>query len=206
LSIDSLTARRTRVVTLARAVMKEKKSHKGAFEREPDSWGDLLTADHVEATGISKGIRGEPVALNILDVFSVLNHFYPLMSKTADDACEAISHFIGKRPVGILYSDNSGELKAASKQLGIQTEFSQPGVPKTNAIIERKNQNVLTHALACLLGAGLPPRFWSFAAPCWCLLSNTEAVYGDSAWKLTHGEEFPGERIPFGAKVIYNPP
>ena len=87
-------------------------------------------------------------------------------------------------------------------------EGSQPGVPQTNAVIERTNQDIVCGARSCLDAAGLPPCFWSFAAPCYCLLENKApklADVGVSSWFKNHNAEFEGLRVPFGCKVIHMP-
>ncbi len=93
----------------------------------------------------------------------------------------------------------------ACKNIGILHDKSQPGIPQTNALIERTNQTILTKTIVCLLEAGLPPCYWTFAAPCVCLNLNTEFENGESAYFLTHGEEFPYKRFPFGCKVVFKP-
>ena len=115
---------------------------------------------------------------------------------------------VGKRLVTGLYSDNSGELKKACKIAKIQHDGGQPGVPQTNAIIERTNLDIVHGARCCLDPAGLPPCFGSFAAPCYCFLENTThkiSEVGVSAWFKSQGADFEGLRVPFGCKVIYMP-
>ncbi len=72
-------------------------------------------------------------------------------------------------------------------------------------MIERTNQHILTTTIVSMLEAGLPPCYWSFAAPCVALNMNTDFENGESAHALTHGEEFSGKRFPFGSKVLYKP-
>ena len=126
---------------------------------------------------------------------SGLKNIYPVSSKNADDVELSIRHFCGERPVTGFYSDNSGELKKALKSMKILHEGSQPGVPQTNAVIERTNQDIVCGARCCLDAAGLPPCFWSFAAPCYCLLENTAQKIehvGVSSWFHTHIAYFEG--------------
>jgi len=105
-----------------------------------------------------------------------------------------------------LYSDNSGEIGAALKKLRIMPHNSLPGVPQNNAVAERLNRDTLEGARTALMQAGLPACFWSFAAPHYCMMENTHFTHEDhSPWYKTHGDEFHGERIPFGAKVIFKP-
>ena len=105
----------------------------------------------------------------------------------------------------MVYSDESGELKAACHQLSIVHELPQPGIPKTNAIAERQNSDVLAMTRSSLVAAGLPACFWPYAAPCVCFNDNMrEGEYG-SAWTLTHKKEFKGKLFAFGCGVWFKP-
>ena len=55
--------------------------------------------------------------------------------------------------------------------------------------------------------AGLPPCFWSYAAPCFCVNFNITQIRDDtkSPWEFTHGEPFLGQRFPFGCLVWFLP-
>jgi len=67
--------------------------------------------------------------------------------------------------VECVYADNYSSYKQAIKRLGATYERSQPGISKSNAIIERCNQDVLQGARVVLCQAGLPACFWPWAAP-----------------------------------------
>ena len=99
--------------------------------------GELLTADHIDSKHVvQQGVNKEKEAFAIKDVYSGLFHMYACRSKTGGETSECIYHFVGKRALGYLYSDNSGEIIAACEALGIHHEGSQTGVPHTNAIID----------------------------------------------------------------------
>ena len=94
---------------------------------------------------------------------------------------------MGDRGVRKLYSDNSGEIGKALKELKIMPHNSQPGVPQTNAVIERLNQDILDGTRTSLVRAGLPACFWPFAAERYCLQENVHTgVDGGSPWCKTH--------------------
>ncbi len=189
-----------------RSTMKNKKSMRGAFKDEPTVWGELVTGDHLDSKRKNMvGFSGEKEAFTILDVFSGLRHIYPTASKDSVDTSLSIQHFAGDRTIKRFYSDNSGEINKACKSLEILRDGSQPGMPQTNSLAERNNQTIITKTIACLLEAGLPPCYWSFAGPCLCLLMNTDRSAGESAWFKTHGSEFPGLRLPLGCKVSFKP-
>jgi hypothetical protein len=104
-----------------------------------------------------------------------------------------------------VYSDNSGEIGSACAKLGWLHDTLVPGIPQTNALIERTNQSLVSLTITCLVEAGLPPCFWSFAAPCAAFLRNVRKVNGVCPYNKAHGTEFAGNHIPFGARVSYKP-
>ena len=84
-----------------------------------------------------------------------------------------MKHFIGLRQAKVMYSDNSGEIKKASKDLQILPQTSQPGMPANNAVAERTNQDILGGVRTNLEQAGLPACFWPYAAEHYCVMDNT---------------------------------
>ena len=172
----------------------------------------MLTCDHLDSRGaVNTGLHGERQALSIRDVFSKLKDIHPSKSKDTIDTEWAIADFIGDRIVKkayhhTMYSDQEDSIKAACKNLKIKSEFSQPGVPRNNAMIERTIGDILEGARTLLRTAGLPAMFWIWAARCYCFHENigTEDA-DDTPWFLTHKEHFKGERLPFGCAVRYLP-
>ena len=145
------------------------------------------------------GMHGSKDAMTVKDVWSSMKIIYPLGDKTADEARYALLDFNGDREVKRYYSDNSGELRQAIKDMGVPREGSVPGVPKTNGVIERTNRDILDGTRATLINAGLPGCFWEFAGPAYCHLDNIRVkADGTSPWMMTHGEAFKGNSIPFG--------
>ena len=191
--------------------MKNKRTKVGAYDRVLTHWGELLTSDHIDSKSKNMiGIAGEKEAYVIKDLWSGLQNFYPVPIKNAEDTAICIKHFAGIPSLRMgsainMYSDQSGEIRKACRDLGVLHDKSQPGVPQHNAMIERTNQHILTKTIVSMLEAGLPPCYWSFAAPCVALNMNTDFENGKSAYALTHGEEFSGKRFPFGSKVLYKP-
>ena len=95
-----------------------------------------------------------------------------------------------------------------AQRLGMRRHKSLPGVPKSNAVVERLNHEISRWSRCALAAAGLPCCFWPWAAETSCLLHNTEILekvgdeeVGLSQWAKTHGAEFEGYRIPLGCKV-----
>ena len=90
--------------------------------------------------------------------------------------------------------------------MGVENHASLPGEPNTNSLIERTNQIIVGGTTALYICAGMPPCFWSFVAPCFCVSYNIQGVAGDAPWSLCHGTEFPGTVIPVGCLVYHKPP
>ena len=88
---------------------------------------------------------------------------HPTMTKNAEDTAEKLREFRGDRTINCLYSDRSGEIKSALKSLRIMRKTSLPGVPRTNAVIERTNRDILEGVRSVLIRAGFPACFWTFA-------------------------------------------
>ena len=97
---------------------------------------------------------------------------YPKADKSVDSTMEATSHVKGERTIDTLYSDRSGEIKRALRDLQIVPDQSQPGVPQNNAVSERLVQDVLEGARTALVRAGLPPCFWEFACRHYCMAEH----------------------------------
>ena len=54
--------------------------------------------------------------------------------RKADSIADAINHFTGDRKIEIFYSDRSGEIERALRDLHIVSDTSQLGVPQNNAV------------------------------------------------------------------------
>ena len=112
----------------------------------------------------------------------------------------------GRNKILQIYSDNHPSLEKATHFVGANHEGSQPGHPKTNAIIERCNQDILIGTKVLLVAAGLPSCFWVYAGPAYCFYENlTQDQDGKSPWNERHNDEFKGEIIPFGCGVFFLP-
>ena len=72
--------------TCMRSKMKNAKSKHGSFQREPKAWGDVITADHLDARKKEMvGLIGEREALTIKDILSGLGNIYLTKSNSAED-------------------------------------------------------------------------------------------------------------------------
>ena len=172
--------------------MKEKYSRRGAFHREMKKWGDWLTFDHLYSGSLrARGIHKEPEGFVIKDVYSGLIHVFPVLGKDASYVTESLQFYRKRgKHVTEYYSDNAQEFLSGVKALGTTTIHTTrtPGIPKTNSIIERTIQLIVGGVTTCVLEAGLPPCFWSYAAPCFCMNYNVTKQKGNSAWKKAKDE------------------
>ena len=83
----------------------------------------------------------------------------------------------------------------------INHDLSEPGVPETNGLMEAMVQVVLAATRTKLEVGGAPRCFYIHAAMHYCMMRNILS----GAYKQVHGHEFPGLKIPFFAKVRYQP-
>ena len=189
--------------------MAQRRHFAGSYKRDPKKWGEIVTADHLVShkKGKKHGVRGFKNAVNIKDLWSGLIASVPVKDKGHEETRKAFKWFCGGRKIQRIYSDNSGELIAAADKLGVPHEPAEPGVPVSNAIAERNNQDILNMAKPALCRAGLPACCWPFAAPHACFMENTHWEDGrESAWAKTHRKgEFTGPKVPFGARVWFKP-
>ena len=97
-------------------------------------------------------------ALVIIDRATGWIECYPLKSKRWEDAHLALIDFFGPGPKPkFLYTDNSGELKRAIKELKTAHGTAIPYQPQSNGVAERAVRKVLEGTRTILLHAGLPP-------------------------------------------------
>ena len=128
--ICSLTSPRIHIVKpVAQRRGKRKRKCAGSYQNTTTRWGQLVTGDHITSTKD-----------NMLGI----------------DGSKAMLVFKGDRNIERLYSDRSGEIERALRELQIVPEQSQPGVPQTSAMAERLVQDVLEGTRTALVRAGLP--------------------------------------------------
>ena len=194
--------------TCVRAKMKHRKTRRGAFNRPLRKFGDLISFDYLDLDKSSLDLV--PVldykVLVVRDRFTGMIAGYSSRTGETDQVIRSLKHFIGRRKVLQLYSDDAPAFVKAAKELKISHDSSLPGRAQNNSYAERNNQFLIMTVSTCLLHAGAPPCFWKYALDCVCHLLNCEHTMEDgSAWMKTHDEEFKGQLIPFGAKVFFKP-
>ena len=172
------------------AKMRDVQHFKGAFDRKQTFWGELLTCDHIDSRS-NVGLLGDKQALIIKDLYSKLRDVHPAKTKEVIDTEWSIADFVGDRDAKksyhhTMYSDQEEAIRTACKNLKIKSEFSQPGIPRNNSIIERSVGDLLEGSRTLLRAAGLPTSFWSWAAKCFCFHENIGVEDGDDTpWFLT---------------------
>eukprot|EP00972_Heterocapsa_arctica_P111712 16427681-Heterocapsa_arctica.AAC.1 len=82
-----------------------------------------------------------------------------MASKNLQDTVTALRYFRGNRTIQCIYSDSSGEIIRACEEMDFLHEPSRPGVPQSNAVIERTNLDILEGTRASVIHAGFPECF-----------------------------------------------
>ena len=72
---------------------------------------------------------------------------------------------MGNRKIEGFYSDRSGEIERALRDLHIVSYTSQPGVPQNNAVAERLVQDILEGTTNCSIESGIAPVFLGIRLP-----------------------------------------
>ena len=182
------------------------RSKGGSTTVECSEFGEHITGDHlIIRTDEEEAIDGERVALVVKDIATNFKWVYPSARRTAKDCVIALKHFTSHvDDVGVFYSDNADELRAACEELKWRHITSFDYVSKTNAVAERNLRTTLEGTRANLEQAGLHHSYWPHAARHWCMSHNIdEDPDFVSPWKLRFGERFKGPHIPFGARIDY---
>ena len=98
----------------------QQKHHRRQYGVRPASFGDQVTVDHIMAEAEkSRSSSGDRNALIIYDRATRFRACYPLPSKSAECAAQALRHFLHEVPCRLLHSDSSPELASAARSLGI---------------------------------------------------------------------------------------
>ncbi|KAL8097413.1 hypothetical protein AgCh_030516 [Apium graveolens] len=130
-------------------------------------------------------IAKKKYALVIVDEFTRYTWVYFLHTKseTASTLIDHIKHLdkMVKDSVKVLRSDNGTEFKNLimeefCKSHGIKQEFSAPGTPQQNGVVERKNRTLIEAARTMLEEAKLPTYFWDEAVQTACFTQNATLI------------------------------
>ena len=174
---------------------------------ETKSFGDHIVADHtVIKSNVEEGVKGETVALVMKDIHTQFRHVFPSQTKSSESCVNAFNHFLShKDEVGVVYTDNSRELIATISELGYRHQTSTEYVDSSKSFVEREIRHMLEGTRTNLVQSGLPLQYWPMAMQHFSMAVNaTPQLNGDDApWKLRFEEDFPGQLIPFGAKILF---
>ena len=96
----------------------------------------------------------------------------PTSKQVDKQTTEAMRHILGNRPRRSYYSDNQRCLSNGAKLCNLTPEFSLTGIRQTNAIVEANNKTIISGTRKLLCNSGLPPCWWTYAAPCYCFLKS----------------------------------
>ena len=152
------------------------------------------------------GLGGMVATLDVLDHATRYKAALPVTSYETDEVVMKLREFCGNQKIKSAYMDNYTSLIKACKELKIVADFSQPGMPQTNGLIESTNGDILSGTRAQLVEAGLPGCFWPLAARCYCHHDNVRLdAAGSSPWHRRHGAHWEARLVPFGCGVYFKP-
>ena len=85
---------------------------RGAFAREPQHWGDIITCDHMVQTdeAWTVGCDGSKDVLTVKDIATGYKMAYPMPNKSGESTVTALQKFIGQWRINRCYYDNSHEI------------------------------------------------------------------------------------------------
>ena len=139
-------------------------------------------------------------ALVIVDEFTRFTWVYFLFRK--DETPEIILEHVklmensSTHKVKILRSDNGTEFKNTQmndfcKQKGISHQFSAPGTPQQNGVVERKNRTLIKAGRTMLEEANLPTYFWEKAISTACFTHNCTLInrHGATPYQSLKGKK-----------------
>ncbi len=121
--------------------MKHRKTRRGAFNRPLKKFGDLISFDYLDLDKSSLDLV--PVldykVLVVRDRFTGMIAGYSSRTGETDQVIRSLKHFIGRRKVLQLYSDDAPAFVKAARELKISHDSSLPGRAQNNSYAERNN-------------------------------------------------------------------
>ena len=123
----------------------------------PARFGDSLTADHIVlAKDEAADKHGDKYALVVFDKFTGILMAYPAVRKDAATPKASFQSFVAPNDeIKHIYTDNSGELQKACRELGWRHDTSTPHRPQTNGLAERMGKVVIKGTQSVLHNSGL---------------------------------------------------
>ena len=100
----------------------------------PTKFGELVTCDHMVTRALRmEGCLGEANAFFLKEIKTGSLWGYLVSTKSADEVSQSLQHFVGRRKLVTLYSDNAREIISVAKGIADQHETSCVGLPQNSA-------------------------------------------------------------------------
>lgn len=185
-----------------------KRHTKRVLAREVAKWGELLTCDHIVCHNWleHKGLGGKSDVFSVYDFATSEIHGIPVNAMDTWDTIEALQFLAGDEYIHVVYADRINVIKKAVKYLHGMHKRPSPGNSQSNGVIESLNRRIQEGTRACLIQAGLPICWWSYAVQHWCFLRNTAPdATGISPYEKRRNERCKALPLPFGLGVYFCP-
>ena len=171
--------------------------------------GIKCTADTLYSRGEkSRAMDASEYAIVFLDLGTKWREVHCSCERSESDARQAMINVAG--PGGAIqsfYADGAKELVKAARDLDWCHTTSTPYRSNTNGRVERTIRTVEEGTRTILCEAGLPHKWWPYAARFFCWAQNILGLlHSDkSPYELRHACPFTGLRIAFGAAIHFRP-
>ena len=173
-------------------------SHKSKAESSVDKAFHMLHLDLFGPVNIMS-ISKKRYTLVIVDEYTRFTWVYFLHRKD-ETAAILLDHVrmieTDEFKVKILRSDNGTEFKNSAmeefcKYKGIIQQFSAPGTPQQNGVVERKNRTLIEAGRTMLEDANLPTYFWAEAINTACYTQNCSLInkHGKTPYEMVKGKK-----------------
>ena len=187
-------------------------SHKSKAESSIDKAFHMLHLDLFGLVNIMS-ISKKMYTLVIVDEYTRFTWVYFLHRKDEIDAILLVHVRLietDEFKVKILRSDDETEFKNSAmdefcKYKGIIQQFSAPGTPQQNGVVERKNRTLIEARRTMLEDANLPTYFWAEAINTACYTQNCSLInkHGKTPYEMVKGKKPSVKHLHvFGCKML----
>ena len=167
-----------------------------------EKFGGRIHGDHIIVaknclSSEKKGINGETACPVLYDDFTKAVCAYPANSKSTENCIHAVNKFIGSRSANELHSDNTPELEACARKIGLVPDLTVPY--RKTAVINREICTLEDCTRCCLVQVGNHASLWPLA------IEYSANAMTLEVWNKMHDHDFLGLAFPFGSLVYYKP-